>query len=246
MDDRDLQIVKTYGKGVGIDQGTQGQPVSRSSRPTASRSTANTGSPPTPMPTTRCTSRTANPAHPHDGEVPGLQALRRQVDHQVRRRGGRQAGHHRYKMWHRKPPTSRHVQTPSQAAPHPSSPHPPPAPAHPPRPACARIPGPLRQLDALGAFQQVPAERLIFHHVAQEQLPLALEGVVERAPARALSASPRRNRAGFRCRGSKPAAAWRRKAESSSGAGRRPRCRACRPPAGSAGRRGARARTRRS
>ena len=57
VDDRDLQIVKTYGKGVGIvKKATRHFP---SSKPTANRSTANTGSPPTPAPTTRCTSRAA-------------------------------------------------------------------------------------------------------------------------------------------------------------------------------------------
>ena len=58
VDDRDLQIVKTYGKGVGIVKKST-TTSSPSSRPTASRSTASTGSPPTPTPTTRCTSRTA-------------------------------------------------------------------------------------------------------------------------------------------------------------------------------------------
>ncbi len=56
VDDRDLQIVKTYGKGVGIVE--QETTSSRDSRPTASRSTANTGSPLTRAPTTRCTSGT--------------------------------------------------------------------------------------------------------------------------------------------------------------------------------------------
>ena len=60
VDDRDLQIVKTYGKGVGeLKKGSSKNQRSRNSRPTASRSTANIGSRPTPMPTTRCTSRTA-------------------------------------------------------------------------------------------------------------------------------------------------------------------------------------------
>ena len=58
VDDRDLQIVKTYGKGVGASR-RAATTSSRSSRPTASRSTASTGSRPTPTPTTRCTSRTA-------------------------------------------------------------------------------------------------------------------------------------------------------------------------------------------
>src|ERR1035438_510803 len=35
------------------------------------------------------------------------------------------------------------------------------------------------ELHALGAFQQAPAPGLVLHHVAEEQLPLALEGVVE-------------------------------------------------------------------
>src|SRR5690349_21853539 len=38
----------------------------------------------------------------------------------------------------------------------------------------------LCQLNAFRAFEQAPAERLVLHHVAQEELPLALEGVVER------------------------------------------------------------------
>src|ERR1017187_1927086 len=35
------------------------------------------------------------------------------------------------------------------------------------------------ELHALGAFQQAPAPRLVLDHVAEEQFPLALEGVVE-------------------------------------------------------------------
>src|ERR1035441_6992330 len=35
------------------------------------------------------------------------------------------------------------------------------------------------ELHTLGAFQQAPAERLVFDHVAEEEFPLALEGVVE-------------------------------------------------------------------
>ena len=62
---------------------------SRNSRRTASRSTANTGSRPTPTPTTRCTSRTNSQRIRMVGEVPGLQEVRRKVDDPLRRRGGR-------------------------------------------------------------------------------------------------------------------------------------------------------------
>ena len=59
VDDRDLQIVKTDGKGVGeLKSGSGKGQASRGSKPIASRSTASTGSPPIPTPTTRCTSRT--------------------------------------------------------------------------------------------------------------------------------------------------------------------------------------------
>src|ERR1035437_3204758 len=36
------------------------------------------------------------------------------------------------------------------------------------------------ELHALGAFEQAPAPGLVLDYVAQEELPLALEGVVER------------------------------------------------------------------
>ena len=55
VDDRDLQIVKTYGKGVGLTKKGEDN-SSRSSRPTASRSTENTGSRLIPGRTIRCTS----------------------------------------------------------------------------------------------------------------------------------------------------------------------------------------------
>ncbi len=59
VDDRDFQIVKTYGKGVGeLTKGASTNQHSRDSRRTASRSTANTGSRLTRMPTICCTSRT--------------------------------------------------------------------------------------------------------------------------------------------------------------------------------------------
>ena len=41
----------------------------------------------------------------------------------------------------------------------------------------------LRQLDALRAFEESPAERLVLDDVPQEELPLHLEGVVEAALA---------------------------------------------------------------
>ena len=65
---------------------------SRSSKPTGNRSTRSTGSPRTPAPTTPCTSERRERAHPHDGEVSGLQEVRRPVHHQVRRRSGRWQG----------------------------------------------------------------------------------------------------------------------------------------------------------
>ena len=61
VDDRDLQIVKSYGRGVGSHH-ARAITSSPSSRPTASRSTANTGSPPIPSPTTRCTSKSSTSA----------------------------------------------------------------------------------------------------------------------------------------------------------------------------------------
>ena len=56
VDDRDFQIVKTYGKGVGYLKKSDDNSFPSSKR-YASRSTASTGSPLTRTPTTRCTSR---------------------------------------------------------------------------------------------------------------------------------------------------------------------------------------------
>ena len=61
VDDRDFQIVKTYGKTVPDIRKKKGQrrTFSRSSPPGASKSTASTGSPPIPKQTTLCTSPAA-------------------------------------------------------------------------------------------------------------------------------------------------------------------------------------------
>ena len=55
VDDRDLQIVKSYGRGTGVFK--KGATLTPSSRLTGNRSTASTGSPPTPSPTPPCTSK---------------------------------------------------------------------------------------------------------------------------------------------------------------------------------------------
>ena len=67
VDDQDFQIVKTYGQAVPEIRDTKKKGKRKnistpSSRPGASRSTASTGSPPIPAPTTRCNS-TPNDIH---------------------------------------------------------------------------------------------------------------------------------------------------------------------------------------
>src|SRR5438445_4751877 len=49
-----------------------------------------------------------------------------------------------------------------------------------PGPLLPRIQASFSELNALGAFQQVPRERIVLHDVPQEEFPLALKGVVER------------------------------------------------------------------
>ena len=91
VDDRDLQIVKTYGKGVGIVKGDQAVPQVRD-LPRADRRQVL-------VPHLHARRRHAafqerrERADPHDGEVSGLQEVRRPVDHQVRRCGGRRQAH---------------------------------------------------------------------------------------------------------------------------------------------------------
>src|SRR5438093_10772416 len=48
-----------------------------------------------------------------------------------------------------------------------------------PRPFTPRLQALLRQLHALGSFEQVPRERIALHYVPQKQFPLHLEGIVE-------------------------------------------------------------------
>ena len=75
MDDRDLQIVKTYGKGVGLLKKNEDNqfPKFETYR---EQIDGKYWFPPTRTPTTRCTSRPVA-AHPHGGEISGLQAVRR-------------------------------------------------------------------------------------------------------------------------------------------------------------------------
>ena len=86
MDDRDLQIVKTYGKGVGLlKKGSDNQfPKFETYReqidgkywfPTYTRADDTLHF------------KNSEPAHPHDREVPGLQAVQERREHQVRRSG---------------------------------------------------------------------------------------------------------------------------------------------------------------
>ena len=91
VDDRDLQIVKTYGKGVGeLKHGSSKDKQFPQVRdlPRADRRQVL-------VPHLHARRRHAalqgrQRAHPHDREVPGLQAVRGTVHHQVRRRGERQ------------------------------------------------------------------------------------------------------------------------------------------------------------
>ena len=87
VDDRDLQIVKTYGKGVGVRHGDEQFPRFETYReqidgkywfPTYTRADD------------VLHFKDMNQRVTHDREVRELQEVRRQIDHQVRRRGGRQ------------------------------------------------------------------------------------------------------------------------------------------------------------
>ena len=86
VDDRDLQIVKTYGKGVGIAEQRRRVPEVRN-LPRADRRQIL-------VPDLYARRRHAAlsrhvPAHHDDGEVSGLQAVQEQRNHHVRRRGNR-------------------------------------------------------------------------------------------------------------------------------------------------------------
>jgi hypothetical protein len=86
VDDRDLQIVKSYGKGAGYRR-RRAQAVSEvRDLPRADRRQVLVSH---LHPRRRHAAFQGHePAHPHGGEIPGLQTLRRQVHHQVRRYGG--------------------------------------------------------------------------------------------------------------------------------------------------------------
>ena len=87
VDDRDFQIVKTYGKGVGVAPGRRTVPAVRD----VSRADRRQVLVPHLHPRRRHAALQGHePARQDDGEVRELQEVRRPVDHQVRRRGGRE------------------------------------------------------------------------------------------------------------------------------------------------------------